>query len=67
MQDLATVVNHQIRLAARPVGMPRDSDWQFTTEPAIRRAGRQFVETERSWKTSVARYADVYAALTKRQ
>jgi NADPH-dependent curcumin reductase CurA len=32
MQDLATVVNHQIRLAARPVGMPRDSDWQFTTE-----------------------------------
>jgi NADPH-dependent curcumin reductase CurA len=34
MQDLATTVNHQIRLAARPVGLPKDSDWQFTTEPA---------------------------------
>jgi len=33
MQDLATTVNHQIRLAARPVGLPKDSDWQFTTEP----------------------------------
>ncbi|MBC7921041.1 MAG: NADP-dependent oxidoreductase [Ferruginibacter sp.] len=26
-------LNHQIRLAARPVGMPTRSDWQFTTEP----------------------------------
>jgi len=32
MQDLAAV-NHQIRLAARPVGSPKDSDWQFTSEP----------------------------------
>src|SRR5580704_4465835 len=27
------VVNHQIRLAARPVGMPKRSDWAFTEEP----------------------------------
>ncbi len=33
MQDLATTVNQQIRLAARPVGLPKDSDWKFTTEP----------------------------------
>ena len=32
MTDLATAVNHQIRLAARPVGSPRDSDWHFTEE-----------------------------------
>ena len=30
---LATLVNHQCRLAARPVGMPKASDWQFTEEP----------------------------------
>ncbi|MGH2870418.1 MAG: NADP-dependent oxidoreductase [Solirubrobacteraceae bacterium] len=26
-------VNHQIRLAARPVGLPKDSDWELTEEP----------------------------------
>lgn len=26
-------VNHQIRLASRPVGLPTDANWQFTTEP----------------------------------
>ena len=26
-------VNHQIRLAARPSGLPRASDWELTTEP----------------------------------
>jgi len=25
--------NHQIRLAARPVGLPKPSDWQFTESP----------------------------------
>jgi NADPH-dependent curcumin reductase CurA len=29
---LASLVNHQIRLAARPVGLPRPSDWQHTQE-----------------------------------
>ncbi len=30
---LATLVNHQVRLAARPVGNVKSSDWQFTEEP----------------------------------
>jgi NADPH-dependent curcumin reductase CurA len=28
-----TITNQQFRLAARPVGMPKDSDWQHTSEP----------------------------------
>ncbi len=28
-----SLVNHQIRLAARPIGNPKRSDWNFTTEP----------------------------------
>jgi PEP-CTERM/exosortase A-associated glycosyltransferase len=35
--------------------------------PAIRHAGRQFVETDRNWKNSVAHYAGVYTALTARR
>jgi hypothetical protein len=30
---MATAVNHQLRLAARPVGLPKDTDWEFTEEP----------------------------------
>jgi NADPH-dependent curcumin reductase CurA len=30
---LTQLVNHQCRLAARPVGLPKASDWQFTEEP----------------------------------
>ncbi len=30
---LATLTNHQVRLAARPVGLPVAGDWQFTSEP----------------------------------
>ena len=30
---LSELVNHQIRLAARPVGLPNDSNWSHTTEP----------------------------------
>jgi NADPH-dependent curcumin reductase len=26
-------MNHQIKLAARPVGLPKDSDWEHTQEP----------------------------------
>ncbi len=26
-------INHQVRLAARPVGLPKPSDWQYTEEP----------------------------------
>jgi NADPH-dependent curcumin reductase CurA len=28
-----TAVNHQVRLAARPVGLPKESDWERTEEP----------------------------------
>jgi NADPH-dependent curcumin reductase len=28
-----TLVNHQFRLAARPVGLPRRSDWNYAPEP----------------------------------
>ena len=27
-------INHQFRLAARPVGLPKRSDWKYTEEPA---------------------------------
>jgi NADPH-dependent curcumin reductase CurA len=29
-----TTLNHQFRLAARPVGLPKRSDWNYTEEPA---------------------------------
>lgn len=28
------LINHQFRLAARPVGLPQPSDWSYTEEPA---------------------------------
>lgn len=33
-----STVNHQFRLAARPVGMPKRSDWKYTAEP-VRQPG----------------------------
>jgi len=30
---LSTLVNHQVRLASRPVGLPSADNWQFTSEP----------------------------------
>jgi NADPH-dependent curcumin reductase len=33
MTNLATLTNHQIRLAKRPVGLPTRDGWSFTTEP----------------------------------
>jgi NADPH-dependent curcumin reductase CurA len=41
-----TLSNRQIRLAARPVGLPKRSDWKFTTEPV-----RDFHEGEILVKT----------------
>ena len=29
---LATLANHQVRLAARPEGLPKAGDWQHTSE-----------------------------------
>ncbi len=33
MQTLSTLVNHQVRLAARPNGLPTRANWSFTSEP----------------------------------
>ncbi len=33
MTTLTSVVNHQVRLAARPNGLPTAANWQFTEEP----------------------------------
>jgi NADPH-dependent curcumin reductase len=33
MTQLATLTNHQVRLASRPVGLPTRANWQFTAEP----------------------------------
>jgi hypothetical protein len=33
MSSIATLANHQVRLATRPVGAPTRDNWSFTTEP----------------------------------
>ena len=33
--------------------------------PSLKAAARRYVETERSWKGSVARYADIYGRITE--
>ena len=33
MSNTKNLTNTQIKLAARPVGLPKDSDWQHTSEP----------------------------------
>jgi NADPH-dependent curcumin reductase len=35
--------NHQIRLAARPAGLPQDSDWELTEEPVPEPGPGEFV------------------------
>ncbi|MEK9775136.1 MAG: NADP-dependent oxidoreductase [Quisquiliibacterium sp.] len=32
---LSQLINHQVRLAARPVGLPTMDNWQLTTEPVM--------------------------------
>src|ERR1700691_4855210 len=32
-RTLVSASNHQYRLAARPVGLPKESDWKYTEEP----------------------------------
>ncbi len=46
MTALTTLVNHQIRLAARPNGLPTRAVWSFTTEPVTEpEAGGVLVKT----------------------
>jgi glycosyltransferase involved in cell wall biosynthesis len=35
--------------------------------PALRAAARNYVETERNWPVSVARYKDVYGSLVNKE
>jgi len=41
-RDAVTLVNLQCRLAARPVGLPKQSDWSIVEEPAAEPADGQF-------------------------
>jgi hypothetical protein len=41
MASSASLTNRQYRLAARPVGLPKHSDWQLTTEPVAEPADGQ--------------------------
>lgn len=36
-------INHQVRLAARPVGLPKESDWKFAEEPVPEPGEGQFL------------------------
>ena len=38
-----TIVNAQCRLAARPVGLPKRTDWAFTEEPVSSPADGEFL------------------------
>jgi len=38
-----TTINRQFRLAARPVGLPKPSDWQFTQEPVAEPRDGEFL------------------------
>ena len=40
---MSDTINRQIRLAARPVGLPKRSDWRFTEEPIPQAPDGQFV------------------------
>ena len=46
MSTSTDTINHQVRLAARPQGLPRAGDWQFTQQPvAAPGAGGVLVKT----------------------
>jgi glycosyltransferase involved in cell wall biosynthesis len=46
---------------ADKVGVLLESQQQW---PGLRQAGREYVETERNWPVSVARYKNIYGRLT---
>jgi len=37
-----TIINAQCRLAARPIGLPKASDWDFVEQPAPEPGDREF-------------------------
>jgi hypothetical protein len=59
--------NHQVRLAARPSGLPKDSDWELTEEPLPTPAPGEFLTAVsyisldpamRGWMNAGASYID---------
>jgi NADPH-dependent curcumin reductase CurA len=59
--------NHQVRLAARPSGLPKSSDWSFTDEPIATPSEGEFVvavsylsldPAMRGWMNAGASYID---------
>jgi NADPH-dependent curcumin reductase CurA len=62
-----TSINHQIRLAARPQGLPKASDWKLTTEPVPAPGDGQFLiqvlylsmdPAMRAWMNEAASYIE---------
>jgi NADPH-dependent curcumin reductase CurA len=62
-----TEMNHQVRLAARPLGLPKESDWNMTEEPVPTPAAGEFVvaishisldPAMRGWMNAGASYID---------
>jgi NADPH-dependent curcumin reductase len=60
-----STMNHQVRLAARPSGLPRATDWSLTTEPVPEPGPGQFVvavshvsvdPAMRGWMNATASY-----------
>ena len=50
-------INHQVRLAARPTGLPQASDWDIVEEPAPTPGAGEFVvaiSTSRSTRRCAA-------------
>jgi NADPH-dependent curcumin reductase CurA len=43
MDPSPTAINHQVRLAARPSGLPKPTDWNATTEPVPSPGDGEFV------------------------
>ncbi len=40
---MTSTTNHQVRLAARPSGLPKQTDWEMTEEPLVTPAAGEFV------------------------
>jgi NADPH-dependent curcumin reductase CurA len=62
-----TAMNHQVRLAARPTGLPKHSDWELTEEPIPTPASGELVAAVshisvdpamRGWMNAGASYID---------
>jgi hypothetical protein len=62
-----SLTNHQVRLAARPVGLPKSSDWDLTEEPVPTPGPGEFVvaishisldPAMRGWMNAGASYID---------